>query len=167
VGDYNNDGHLDVLAVGNSHAPEVNWGRYDASFGLYLLGDGKGGFRALPNRLSGLQVVGDAKGLAEVCLGPLPPADRPAALPAAILVALNSVGVQALSAPAQNQQLVYRVPPGATHALLTLKNGQKRKQEFYHGSTYLSHTSRTVRAGGAVVGVAFYPAPKAAQPPAK
>jgi hypothetical protein len=167
VGDYNDDGHLDMLAVGNSYAPEVNWGRYDASFGLCLLGDGKGSFRALPNRLSGLQLVGDAKGLAQVCLGPLPPADRPAALPAAILVALNSVGVQALAAPAQHQQLVYRVPPGATHALLTLKNGQKRKQEFYNGSTYLSHTSRTVRAGGAVAGVAFYPAPKAAQPPAK
>ncbi len=38
--DLNNDGHLDVLMVGNSYATEVHQGRYDAFIGQALLGDG-------------------------------------------------------------------------------------------------------------------------------
>jgi enediyne biosynthesis protein E4 len=159
VGDYNDDGHLDALMVGNSYAPEVNWGRYDASFGTYLLGNGQGGFEVVPNRKSGFVVRGDAKGLVEITLGQVASGQgRPgaASLPKSRvvqLVALNSEGIQAFAnLPASGQRAV-AVQPQDTFALLTLQNGKKRKQEFYWGSTYLSQSSRTLRIGKSVVGV--------------
>ena len=53
VNDYNHDGNLDALLVGNSYATEVSTGRYDASIGLYLRGDGKGNFTVVPVTSSG------------------------------------------------------------------------------------------------------------------
>ena len=43
-GDYNNDGKTDILLAGNSYAPEIETGRYDAGTGLLLSGNGKGYF---------------------------------------------------------------------------------------------------------------------------
>ena len=42
--DINNDGHLDVVGVGNNYAAEVETVRYDAGTGLVLMGDGTGNF---------------------------------------------------------------------------------------------------------------------------
>jgi hypothetical protein len=39
--DLDEDGNLDVLLTGNSFSTEVMAGRYDAGYGLCLLGDGK------------------------------------------------------------------------------------------------------------------------------
>ncbi|MEO0334384.1 MAG: RNA-binding protein, partial [Bacteroidota bacterium] len=63
ITDVNQDGNLDVLAVGNSYAPDTQHGWFDASIGWVLLGDGKGGFR--PARLSetGFHVDPDAKAI--------------------------------------------------------------------------------------------------------
>lgn len=49
--DFNGDGHLDVLLGGNFYEVQPAIGRFDASYGTLLLGDGKGGFR--PTSLSG------------------------------------------------------------------------------------------------------------------
>ena len=59
--DLNGDGHLDVLMVGNSYAPDVHVGRYDAFIGQALLGDGTGQFRPLSLEESGFYVDTDAK----------------------------------------------------------------------------------------------------------
>ena len=48
VGDYNGDRNLDLLAVGNFYSGEVFSGRYDASIGWLLAGNGKGGFDPMP-----------------------------------------------------------------------------------------------------------------------
>ncbi len=45
TGDYNQDGHLDALLVGNEYGMEVFAGRHDALTGVYLAGDGS---RQLP-----------------------------------------------------------------------------------------------------------------------
>jgi len=66
VVDINRDGKLDVLAVGNNYSTEVFTGRYDASEGLCLLGDGTGKFTALKPGESGWHVPGDAKALVRV-----------------------------------------------------------------------------------------------------
>ncbi len=63
VNDFNGDGHLDVVAMGNLYNAEVETPRNDASFGWYLAGDGKGNFRSVPMNESGLMVVGDVRGL--------------------------------------------------------------------------------------------------------
>ncbi|MGA0560184.1 VCBS repeat-containing protein [Larkinella sp. VNQ87] len=61
VRDVNRDGKLDAVLTGNFYPNEVNMGRQDASFGLVLLGDGRGHFKPLLPRESGLLVTGDAR----------------------------------------------------------------------------------------------------------
>lgn len=67
VRDINLDGHLDIMYVGNNYANEVFIGRYDASNGGILLGNGQGKFTYLDQ--SGLLVPQDAKSLISIDLG--------------------------------------------------------------------------------------------------
>ena len=59
--DYDGDGKLDLVLAGNFFdvLPEI--GRYDASFGTVLRGDGKGGFAAVPNAQTGFFVRGQVR----------------------------------------------------------------------------------------------------------
>ena len=61
VDDFDRDGHLDALATGNFYPNEANMGRQDASRGLLLKGDGKGGFVTLGPDQTGFLVSGDAR----------------------------------------------------------------------------------------------------------
>ncbi len=61
--DFNNDGHKDILAVGNLFTSEVETPRNDASYGFVLTGDGTGNFSGVHYKESGLYVPGDAKAL--------------------------------------------------------------------------------------------------------
>lgn len=61
VDDFNSDGNLDVVLAGNLYNAEVETPRNDASFGLYLLGDGTGDFKAETMMESGLKIVGDVR----------------------------------------------------------------------------------------------------------
>lgn len=62
--DVNNDKNLDIVYVGNNYGNEVFIGRYDASNGGVLLGNGKGAFTFY--RDSGFLVPGDAKSLIRI-----------------------------------------------------------------------------------------------------
>ena len=64
VGDFDGDGKLDAIIVGNYFSPDYNTGRYDASYGLLLKGNGKGGFTPVPSSVSGISIVGDARATA-------------------------------------------------------------------------------------------------------
>jgi hypothetical protein len=46
TGDFDNDGKTDILLGGNQYRVKPELGRYDASYGTFLSGDGKGGFVA-------------------------------------------------------------------------------------------------------------------------
>ncbi|MFN8357196.1 MAG: VCBS repeat-containing protein [Spirosomataceae bacterium] len=59
--DYNHDGQLDVLLMGNFYDLLPEFGRYDANFGLLLKGKGKGVFEVLNSRESGLQLRGQIR----------------------------------------------------------------------------------------------------------
>jgi len=61
VKDFNGDGNLDALVVGNSYATEVNIGRYDAFTGAYMEGDGKGNFKIQNGVESGFNADKDAR----------------------------------------------------------------------------------------------------------
>ena len=63
VDDFNKDGNLDVVLAGNLYNAEVETPRGDASFGLYLQGDGSGNFMAKTMMESGLKIVGDVRGM--------------------------------------------------------------------------------------------------------
>lgn len=131
--DVDGDGNLDVIGVGNSHATEIAIGRYDALFGVYLKGDGKGNFKTVPNKESGLLISGDAKGIATLV-------DAHDNLLA--LVTKNCGPLQALSLGPVRQ--VLRLHPQDAWAEVVLPNGARRRQDLPYGGTYISQSDRTL-----------------------
>jgi hypothetical protein len=69
VEDIDGDGNLDLIIAGNMYGSEVVTTRNDASIGLYLKGDGKGNFKALPATESGLFIDGDVRKINLIHLG--------------------------------------------------------------------------------------------------
>jgi hypothetical protein len=66
VNDFDNDGYQDILLGGNLYQTKPEVGRYDASYGLYLKGDGSGHFKALPAKDSGFRLKGQTRGFSIV-----------------------------------------------------------------------------------------------------
>ncbi len=64
--DFNGDGHPDILLGGNLFNVKPEVGRYDASYGSLLLGDGKNGFRDVPAKVSGFRLDGEIRDILEV-----------------------------------------------------------------------------------------------------
>lgn len=94
VQDFDGDGHVDVLLAGNQFGVPPVLGRYDASRGVLLLGDGTGAFRAAPQRL--LAIEGQVRGLAAVKRGAKAPW---------LAVARNGAALQLLSFPGLASQI--------------------------------------------------------------
>lgn len=61
AGDYNGDGITDILLGGNLYNVKPELGRYDASYGAMLTGDGHGNFRFIPAKKSGLHLDGEIR----------------------------------------------------------------------------------------------------------
>ena len=59
--DFNGDGLIDILAVGNFYGSTPSIGRFDASYGNCLVGNGRGDFKILEPRLSGFSVFGETR----------------------------------------------------------------------------------------------------------
>lgn len=68
--DINDDGRLDILAVGNCHDTEVLTGWYDAGNGYCLINDGGGRFSVLENRKSGFTVPGAGLSMVSIPYAP-------------------------------------------------------------------------------------------------
>ncbi len=66
VNDYNGDGLPDILLGGNLFNVKPEVGRYDASYGSMLIGDGKGGFTNVPAKVSGFHLDGEVRDIMEV-----------------------------------------------------------------------------------------------------
>lgn len=65
VNDFNADGNPDIVLSGNEYSMNPVPGRYDASNGLVLQGDGKGNFTHLSILQSGIYIPGNAKALVQ------------------------------------------------------------------------------------------------------
>jgi hypothetical protein len=135
VNDYDNDGNLDILLTGNNYGTEVQGGWYDAFIGLYLRGNGKGQFIPVNVTRSGFFVDNDAKGIAELAM---PDGKN------LVLSASNQGPVKAFTSGAVPQKNI-KLNSDDAWAVIIRENGQKHRQEFYYGSTYLSQSSRTLR----------------------
>ena len=138
VTDVNEDGNLDVLAVGNSYCTEILTGFYDAGIGNMLLGDGKGNFKSASAKESGFFVDGDAKALASlISVGGKQ----------LWLVTQNRDSLRVFSKSAKearNNESIVKLASHDDFAIVELLNGQKRKEEYYRGSGYLSSSTRAV-----------------------
>lgn len=129
--DFDGDGNLDLLMVGNDYGTDVSIGRYDACNGLLLKGDGKGGFLPLSILQSGWFVSGDAKALVKFrnangkCL----------------LAASQNRGKLKVFELKKDAECV-PVKPSDVSAVITYKNGRRQKRELYYGSSFLSQPGR-------------------------
>lgn len=61
IADLNEDGHPDLLLAGNDYGMQPAIGRFDASYGVALAGDGKGNFKAIDSKKSGFEVTGQVR----------------------------------------------------------------------------------------------------------
>jgi enediyne biosynthesis protein E4 len=66
IDDFDKDGMNDILLGGNLCRAKPETGIYDASYGTYLKGDGKGGFTWMPSSASGLSVKGEIRAIRKV-----------------------------------------------------------------------------------------------------
>ena len=142
TGDFNNDGHTDVLCVGNSFSTEVQTGRYDAQGSVLLTGDGKSNFKAVP---STIQLKGDNKSIVE-----LSRADGESL----IVVGVNSDSTRVFTVNTSAKKI--KLAPFDQYALIKEKNGKIYRQEFYYGNTYLSQSERVLSVAPEVKSLEIY-----------
>ncbi len=69
VEDFDADGHLDILTAGNFFSAKPEVGRYDASYGLLLKGNGKGDFAPVKPAQTGIYIQGEARDAALLRIG--------------------------------------------------------------------------------------------------
>jgi enediyne biosynthesis protein E4 len=63
TGDFDGDGLTDAITGGNFHGAKPEFGYADADYGLFLRGDGKGGFTPIRSGQSGLFFTGEVRDL--------------------------------------------------------------------------------------------------------
>ncbi len=66
IEDFDKDGNLDILTAGNFYRAKPETGKYDASYGTFLKGDGKGNFEVVLNKEVGLKIKGEVRDLVKV-----------------------------------------------------------------------------------------------------
>ncbi|WP_345248428.1 FG-GAP-like repeat-containing protein [Nibrella saemangeumensis] len=129
--DFDQDGHPDVLLVGNDHSNEVFVGRLDALNGLMLKGDGKGSFTALTPATSGFYVPGNAKGLTRLS----------DATGNQLIVATQNRGPLKVFRAGRSARVV-PLKPTDVAAFITYSDGRREKAEFCYGQSFLSQCAR-------------------------
>jgi enediyne biosynthesis protein E4 len=126
INDFNADGHLDVLTSGNNYGNEISSGRYDASNGVLLLGNGKGEFKP---QSTDFYLPYDAKATAFISN---PNGD------AMILGTQNRNALKLFKSQLKVfPNIISSKNKGYTYSL----NGKKTKMEFYYGSGYLAQSA--------------------------
>jgi hypothetical protein len=66
VNDFDNDGFNDILLGGNLFNVKPEVGRYDASYGTFLKGNGRGDFKNIPAKKSGFRLNGEIRDMVEI-----------------------------------------------------------------------------------------------------
>ncbi len=131
IADFNADGNLDILTIGNDYGTEIFTGRHDASIGNLLQGDGKGSFAAISIAQSGWKVDGDARALVQLYNSN---DDK-------LILASQNAGPLKVFQHKNNLKLIPALPDEHT-AWLYDKEGNKTIKEIPYGSGYFSQSSR-------------------------
>jgi hypothetical protein len=61
ISDLDGDNKKDILLGGNLYKTKPEAGRYDGSYGVYLKGDGKGNFKFVPAKETGIRIDGEVR----------------------------------------------------------------------------------------------------------
>ncbi|MFI5130788.1 MAG: VCBS repeat-containing protein [Chitinophagales bacterium] len=142
AGDFDDDGNLDILISGNDYGSDVSIGRYDAMNGLMLKGDGMGNFDALSIQQSGIYIPGNGKALIKLT-----------GSSGNYLVAASQNRDNLKLFKRNNAIKTIRIRPDDISAVIHLKNGKIRKEEFYYGSSFLSQSARFIEIDANVAAV--------------
>jgi hypothetical protein len=136
--DVDGDELLDLILVGNDYGMELLQGRADAFNGLVLKNNGGGKFQSLELDQTGFYVPHDARALVSLSAGGK----------TLILASQNRGTLKAFLPKVQKENLPpLSIKGSAVNSLKTfsierlLKNGQKRREEYYWGSGFLSQSS--------------------------
>ncbi|MFZ6025802.1 MAG: VCBS repeat-containing protein [Bacteroidota bacterium] len=143
--DLDGDGWMDLIVTGNEFSMAPHLGRIDALNGLVLLNKGKNGFKPLSIIESGFYTPANGRALAELIVQ-----NRPA-----IAAGQNRDMLKLFAATDKNQSVI-RINPGETHAIIYLKDGSKRREEFSFGQGFLSQSSRFITLSNVIVSVDIF-----------
>ncbi|MBY0481830.1 MAG: VCBS repeat-containing protein [Chitinophagaceae bacterium] len=142
--DFDGDGNLDLVINGNDYGTEVSVGRYDALNGLFLKGDGKGGFIAKSILQSGIFIPGNGKALVKL---------RNATGKTLLAASQNRGPLKIFEA--KNGFKNIPVLPFDVTAHLSFSNGKKQTQELYYGASFLSQSGRFLTIEASVVSLSI------------
>jgi enediyne biosynthesis protein E4 len=146
VEDFNNDGDLDIIAVGNSYSSDVQTGWYDASIGMMLAGKGDGSFVSVPVTKSGFFVDGDARSLVSLPIG---------GRKQLVIAAQNNAPLKIFEATAITENPIL-CEPTDSYAEIKRKDGRTQRKEFSYGQSYLSQSCRLLNPNEEMVKITVY-----------
>ncbi|HZH96330.1 MAG TPA: VCBS repeat-containing protein, partial [Flavisolibacter sp.] len=129
--DFDGDGNLDLLVNGNDYGTEVSVGRYDACNGLFLKGNGKGGFLPQAILQSGWFVPGNGKALIKLRA----PNNKTVVAAGQNRGPLKIFEVKRATIPVA-------LEPMDMSAVIVYKNGKRQKKETGYGASFLSQSGR-------------------------
>jgi enediyne biosynthesis protein E4 len=145
--DYDGDGLLDVVMVGNDFGMELLQGRADAFNGLVLKNkDGKN-FTPLSIEQSGFVVPHDARALTRIAVQNNTKE---------LLLATQFKDDLKVFSPKKTPIKLIKLQNNEVKALILLKNGQKRLVEFPWGHSFMSQESRTIGLDATMQNITFF-----------
>lgn len=142
--DFDGDGNTDLLINSNDYGTDVLVGRYDALNGLILKGKGNGEFIPLTIDESGIFIPGNGKGLVKL---------RRADGNYLVAAAQNRGELKVFELSKKCKTLT--VNSDDVSVEIQLSDGTLSRQEFYHGSSFLSQSARFLPIGENVKSVTF------------
>lgn len=131
--DIDNDGRLDLILTGNEFSMAPYLGKQDALNGLVLLNKDKNLFKSLSVTEAGFYTPANGRAMVELMIQ-----DRVS------IAAGQNRDMLKLFSTKQTGTSFIRVVPEETHAIIYLKDGKKRKEEFSFGQGFHSQSSRFI-----------------------
>jgi len=131
--DFDGDGFIDIALNGNEYAMAPYLGRYDAFKGLILKGNATKTFSPLTIKESGFYLNGNGKSLAEIIVN-----NRPS------MLAGQNRDLLKLYANKKFSSYLIQLNEEDVYAMIHLKNGKIRKEEFTGGGSFLSQSSKFI-----------------------
>jgi hypothetical protein len=143
--DYDGDGLLDLLLIGNDYGMELMQGRADAFYGLVLKNMGKNEFKTVELDESHFFVPKDARSLSRVEVEGN-----------SYLIATQNRDSLKIFSGKQAPSKIIKLDKNEKMGKITFKNGSAQVKEFYWGSGFHSQEPRNYLMEESVRKVDFY-----------